>query len=71
MREAIDQLDSDVLQEMATQLIDGDTEQAKITLATDSDLPEQLIDELVESISKEAQEMLGTTENSDGLAADI
>lgn len=71
MREAIDQLDSDVLQELATQRIDSDTEQAKITLATNSDLSEQQIDELVESISKEAQKMLGTAENSEGLAADI
>lgn len=71
VRETIDQLDNDVLQEMATQLIDGDTEQAKETLSNNSGLSEQQIDELVESMSKEVQEMLGTANNDDGLAVEI
>lgn len=71
VRETIDQLDSDVLQKIAMQLIDGDTEQAKETLSNNSGLSERQINELVESISEEVQEMLGTAGNNDGLAVDI
>ncbi|GJL73603.1 MAG: hypothetical protein NMNS01_28020 [Nitrosomonas sp.] len=71
VRETIDQLDSDALEKMATQLIDGDTEQAKETLANNSGLSEQEIDTLIESMSQEVQEMLGTENIDDGLTAEI
>lgn len=71
VRETIDQLDSEALQEMAAQLIDGDTEQAKETLSNNSGLSEQQIDELIESMSQEVQEMLGTANKDDGLTAEI
>ena len=71
VREAIEQLDGEALHKITIHLIDGDTKQAKETLSSNSGLTEQQIDELLDSISKEVQEMLGTAENDSGLSTDI
>ncbi|PTQ77997.1 hypothetical protein [Nitrosomonas ureae] len=69
--EAIEQLDSDGLQDIAIQLIDGDTEQAKETLAQKSNLSEEQIDDLIEGLSNEVKEMSKSVEDELALARDV
>ncbi|MBA2484268.1 MAG: hypothetical protein H0V39_07590, partial [Nitrosomonas sp.] len=53
--EAIEQLDNDVLQDIAIHLIDGDTEKAKEILASKTDLTEKQIEDIVKGLSKEVE----------------
>ncbi|MBA2483791.1 MAG: hypothetical protein H0V39_05105 [Nitrosomonas sp.] len=69
--EAIEQLDSDGLQDIAIQLIDGETEQAKETLAKKSNLSEEQIDDLIEGLSNEVKEMSKSVEDELALARDV
>ncbi len=55
--EAFEQLDGDTLQDIAIQLIDGETEQAKEILANNTDLSERQIDDLIKGLFNEAEEM--------------
>jgi hypothetical protein len=52
---AIEQLDNDVLQDIAIHLIDGDTEKAKEILASKTDLTEKQIEDIVKGLSKEVE----------------
>ncbi|MBA2484077.1 MAG: hypothetical protein H0V39_06600 [Nitrosomonas sp.] len=53
--EAIEQLDDDVLEDIAIHLIDGDTEKAKEIMATKTDLTEMQIEDLTKGLAKEVK----------------
>lgn len=59
VQQTIDQMDSQTLQEVAVQLIQGDTEAAKNTLRANSELSPQEIENLVDGIAQEIAQQLG------------
>lgn len=68
---AMEQLDSDALQDIAMHLINEDTEKAKETLASNTDLTEQQINDLIKGLSKEVKEMSKSFEDEIAMAKDV
>jgi hypothetical protein len=59
VRQTFNQMDSQTLQEVAVQLIQGDTEAAKNTLRANSELSTEEIDNLIDGIAQEVAQQLG------------
>lgn len=71
VRESIESLNSDDLSKVATHITAGEMTMAKETLADATDLSQREISDLVEGISAEFEEQLGTDNNDTDLAGDI
>ncbi len=71
VRQAIDSLDDKTMTQIGEKLIAGDTEAAKNILAENTDLTQAQINSLVQGISQQAQEQLGTEGNNQNLTQDV
>jgi hypothetical protein len=69
VQQTIEQMDSQTLQQVAVQLIQGDTEAAKNTLRANSELSSQEIDNLIDGIAQEVAQQLGISPTPDDTTA--
>ena len=71
IRKAIDRLDGQTLEQIAMQLGKGNTEKARKTLADSTNLSSAEVTSLIDGLSRELQQELGTADNDAGLVADL
>jgi hypothetical protein len=69
VEQTIDQMDTQTLQQVAVQLIQGDIEAAKDTLRANSELSPEEIDNLIDGIAQEVAQQMGISPTPDDTTA--
>ncbi|MFG0335643.1 MAG: hypothetical protein ACF8TS_19970, partial [Maioricimonas sp. JB049] len=70
-RTAIESLDSETLQRIATHITLGEMTAARETLAEETNLSDNEVREIIQGIENEFEQQLGAEENDEGLAGDV
>lgn len=68
---AIEEMDSQTLQQIATHVTKGELSSARQTLAANTNLSSEEVRKIIDNISGEFEEQLGTDDNSTGLVGDV